>query len=99
MRLERELSTNIVGKFVFILSCALAANGCLSNDRQTKYLLSGLDKHGCAMFAPAEKIIHIPVVIWRTREGKFTSIFPGKNNCHKVNLPRKGPKPRLTKPD
>ena len=39
------------------------------------------------MFHPAREGTYMTVVTWRTRDGRYTTAYPGKDNCETANIP------------
>ena len=91
------LTIRCVGKIILILLVSVALGSCFSSKPKTQYALSGADKYGCAMFQQVGEGTFVAVVIWKMRDGKYTAAYPGKDNCEKGNIPKRGPKPVLRK--
>ncbi|MEC7488889.1 MAG: hypothetical protein VYA17_04795, partial [Pseudomonadota bacterium] len=85
------------GKHILLLLVGVSLSSCFATKPKTEYVLSGADRHGCAMFQPAGEGIFIAVVIWKTRGGRYTAGYPGKDDCEKAIIPKRGPKPILRK--
>ena len=92
-----ELNINFGGRAALFLLLSIVC-GCSQAQQNPKYVISGVDRHGCAMFRPANAGTYVAVMIWKTIDGKYTSTFPGKNGCEKAVLPPKG-KHELMRPD
>ena len=92
-----ELTIRCVGKYIPVLLAGFFLTSCFASKSKTEYVLSGVDKNGCAMFQAAGEGAAIAVVIWKSRDGRYNAAYPGKDNCEKANIPKRGPKPVLRK--
>ena len=91
------LTIRCVGKFILILLVSFSLSSCFSSKSKKQYALSGVDKYGCAMFQPVGEGTFMAVVIWKTRDGKYTAGHPGKDNCEKAKITKHKQIPELRK--
>ena len=90
-----ELTIRCAGKHILMLLVGVSLSSCFASKPKTHYVLSGVDRHGCAMFQKAGGGNVIAVVIWKMRDGRYTAAYPGKFHCEKATIPDGVPKPLL----